>query len=153
MRTSPRRTHPCRERLSVGHHREGSSRDSVALHEDHQIREKGYLRRESLRVSIGTRAPGEALAKRGSAPSASSRGRRAVKKAGLGLLGAPFLNVPAAIIRPRHASIVAKLFERLTCLLRICSYPSRQIGSCDAESAWRSIRAFPREPALKNLAK
>ena len=62
------------------------------------------------------------------------------------------LNVPAAIVRSRHASIVAKLFERLTAL-RISSNPSRQIASCDAASAWSSIRTVPRERALKNLAK
>jgi hypothetical protein len=76
-----------------------------------------------------------------------------VKKRGLGLFGAPFLNVPAAIVRLRHASIVAKLFERLTCLLRISSNPGRQIGSCDAQNTESSVRTFQTERALKNLAK
>src|SRR5580700_1276036 len=155
MRTSRWQTHPCQERLSREQHRAGSSSDSVALHEDQQSREKGYRRPESRRVRTlrtPTRAPLEALAEKGSAPSASSRGRRAGKKAGLDLFGAPFWNVPAAIVRPRHASIVAKLFERLTAP-NFGATPSRQIGSCHAESASSSIRTFPREQALKNLAK
>jgi hypothetical protein len=38
-----------------------------------------------------------------------------VRKRALRLFGASFLHVPAAFARPWHASIEAKLFERLTC--------------------------------------